>query len=168
MEVIDDRRSVRTYQDRMVEPEKVERLLRAAMQAPSAGDQRPWEFLVVRDRGACARLSTMSPYAKHVAKAPVAIVLLGNGGRMRFPENWEQDMAAAAENLLLEAVSQGLGAVWTGVCPIPERMDAVRKQFSLPDELKSFAVIAVGYPRREDANHPVDRFDPERIHLETL
>ena len=47
-------------------------------------------------------------------------------------------------------------------------MDAVRKQFSLPDELKPFAVIAVGYPRREDANHPVDRFDPERIHLETL
>ena len=54
------------------------------------------------------------------------------------------------------------------VASLTSRMDAVRKQFSLPDELKPFAVIAVGYPRREDANHPVDRFDPERIHLETL
>ncbi|MCH3942200.1 MAG: nitroreductase family protein [Atopobiaceae bacterium] len=168
MDVIDRRRSVRAYQSREVEPGKIEELLRAAMQAPSAGNQRPWEFLVVRDRDALERLSAMSPYAKHIAKAPVALVLLGRKGRMRFPGNWEQDMGAAAENILLEATEQGLGAVWTGVCPVPERMDAVREQLSLPDELTPFAVIAVGYPEKEDASHFVDRFDPGRIHYETI
>jgi nitroreductase len=168
MDVIDRRRSVRAYQSREVEPERVEKLLRAAMQAPSAGNQRPWEFLVVRDRDALERLSTMSPYSGHVARAPLAIVLLGREGRMRFPENWEQDMGAAAENILLEATEQGLGAVWAGVHPLPERIDAIREQFSLPDELMPFAVIAVGYPEKEDANHFVDRFDPGRIHYETI
>lgn len=168
MDAIFSRRSVRSYLTRPVESGKVEMLLRAAMQAPSAGNQRPWEFVVVRDRDALVRLSEMSPYSGHIARAPLAIVLLGNRGRLRFPENWEQDMGAAAENILLEAVDQGLGAVWTGVHPVPERVEAIRGQFSLPEELMPFAVIAIGYPEKPNANHHLDRYDPERVHFETL
>ena len=88
------------------------------MQAPSAGNQQSSEFLVVQDKAALGRLSEMSPYSKMVAKAPLAIVLLGNTERMKFPGNWEQDLGAAAENLLLEAAELGLGAVWLGVHPM--------------------------------------------------
>ena len=168
MDIIDRRRSVRSYQNREVEPEKIEKLLRAAMQAPSAGNQQPWEFLVVQDPDTLQRLSSVSPYTGHVARAPLAIVLLGSMAHLRFPESWEQDLGAAAENLLLEAVNQGLGAVWAGIHPFAERVDAVRELFSLPPELMPFAIIAVGYPEKADANHFIDRYDSSRVHYETL
>jgi nitroreductase len=168
MNSIFQRRSVRTYLEKPVEPEKMETLLRAAMQAPSAGNQQASEFLVVQDAAALRQLSRMSPYAGLLAKAPAAIVLLGNAQRMKFSENWEQDLGAAAENLLLEAAELGLGAVWLGVHPLSERIDAVKTQFSLPERLRPFAVIAVGYPKAGNANHFVDRWDEERVHYEKL
>jgi nitroreductase len=168
MNAIFQRRSVRSYLDKPVEPEKIETLLRAAMQAPSAGNQQASEFLVVQDAAALRQLSRMSPYAGLLARAPLAIVLLGNTERMKFPENWEQDLGAAAENLLLEAAELGLGAVWLGVHPLRERVDAVKAQFSLPEKMKPFAVVAVGYPKAENANYFVDRWNAERVHYEAL
>jgi nitroreductase len=138
------------------------------MQAPSAGNQQEAEYLVIQNRVSLETLSAMSPYAKPIAKAPLAIVILGNTDRMKFPENWEQDLGAAAENLLLEAVHQGLGAVWFGVHPLPERIDAIKSQFALPENLKPFAVIAAGYPEDGNANHFIDRWDSERVRFETL
>ncbi len=168
MEAIYTRRSVRAYKDQAVEPEKIEKLMRAAMQAPSASNQQASEFIVVQDRRALERLSRMSPYSKLLAKAPMAVILLGNTDKMIFPQNWEQDMGAAAENLLLEAVEQGLGAVWLGTHPDPVRIEAVRQQFELPDNLKPYAVISVGYPADAGANHFTDRFDADRVHYEKL
>lgn len=168
MEAIFTRRSVRAYQEKKVEPEKIEKLLRAAMQAPSAGNQQPWEFLVVQERNALAELSAMSPYSRFLARSPLAIVLLGNSSHLKYPENWEQDMSTAAENLLLEAVELRLGAVFLGVHPLEDRIRFIREQYKLPDELRPFAVISVGYPKNEDANHFVDRFDASRIHYEKI
>lgn len=168
MDSIFKRRSVRTYQEKPVEPEKIEILLRAAMQAPSAGNQQESEFLVVQDAAVLGQLSEMSPYSGLIAKAPLAVVLLGNTKRMKFSENWEQDLGAATENLLLEAADQGLGAVWLGVHPLQERIDAVSALFSLPEYLKPFAVVAVGYPKEETANHFVDRWNPARVHYEKI
>jgi nitroreductase len=168
MNSIFKRRSVRTYLDKPVEQEKIETLLRAAMQAPSAGNQQSSEFLVVQDAAALRQLSQMSPYSGLLAKAPLAIVLLGNTERMKLSENWEQDLGAAAENLLLEATELGLGAVWLGVHPLKERIDAIKAQFSLPEKLRPFAVVAVGYPKEKNANHFVDRWNAERVHYEAL
>jgi nitroreductase len=168
MEAINIRRSVREYKDRPVEPEKIERLLRAAMQAPSAADQRAAEFLAITDKAALEQLSKMSPYSGLLAKAPLAVILLGNTDKMKFPENWEQDLGAAAENLMLEAVELGLGTVWLGTHPDPARTGAVVRQFSLPENLKPYAVISVGYPARADANRFVDRWDPKRVHFEKI
>ena len=75
MKEIYERRSVRSYSDKYVKEEKIEQILKAGMQAPSAGNQRPWEFLVVRDREILEKLAEASPYAKCVDKAPVAIVM---------------------------------------------------------------------------------------------
>lgn len=168
MNAINLRRSVRAYQDRPVEPEKIEQLLRAAMQAPSAANQQASEFLVIEKRSSLEQLALMSPYSQLLAKAPLAIVLLGNADRMRFAGNWEQDMGAAAENILLEAVELGLGAVWLGVQPEQARIDAIRSQFSLPENLRPFGVIAVGYPTDQNANRFVDRWDETRVHHESL
>lgn len=85
MQEIMNRRSIRKFLNKPVEKEKIERLLRAAMQAPSAGNQQPWEFIVVEDRQALDRLSQMSPYSKPVAGSAVTLVLLANESRLTIP-----------------------------------------------------------------------------------
>lgn len=165
LEVIKSRRSIRKYEDKPVEKEKIEVLLRAAMQAPSAGNQQPWEFIVVQEKVSLKKLSLMSPFSKLVEKAPAAIVLLANEEKMKFPSIWQQDMGAAAENILLEAVEQGLGAVWLGVATIEDRENYLKKMFNLKDAITPFCVIALGYPK-DEKNKFVDRFDEARIHYE--
>jgi len=157
------RRSVRSYSEKYVEEEKIEHLLKAGMQAPSAGNQRPWEFIVVREKEILEKLSSASPYARCVDKAPVAIVLLANHKNLRFPEYTDQDMGACAQNILLEAVNQNLGAVWLGIAPLKDREKAVSDIFSIKDNLQPFAIIPVGYPLNEDANHFIDRFEDRRV-----
>lgn len=167
MEEIFTRRSIRRFEDRPIEKDKLDKLLRAAMQAPSAGNQRPWEFLVVENKETREKLSHMSPYAGPCASAPAAIVLLANLGSLRFPDNWQQDMGAAAENLLLEAVHLGLGAVWLAASPEEERENYVRELFGLPEQVRPFSVIAVGYPAEGQNNRFVDRYEASRVHYET-
>ncbi|WDC85340.1 nitroreductase family protein [Caloramator sp. mosi_1] len=161
MEVIFKRRSIRRYQDKEVEKEKIEKLLRAAMQAPSAGNQRPWEFIVVKDKAILEKLSSVSPYSKMIAKANLAIVLLCNKKYMKYPEYWQQDIAAATQNLLLEAVYLGLGAVWLGIAPLKERMEYVKGIFNLPENIDVFSIVPVGYPLEE--NKFVDRYEENRV-----
>lgn len=167
MEEIFTRRSIRRFEDRPVEKAVLDKLLRAAMQAPSAGNQRPWEFLVIEDKTLLEKLSHMSPYAGPCARAPMAIVLLANLGQLNFPECWQQDMGAATENLLLEAVHLGLGAVWMGTAPEENRETYVRDLFGLPEQVRPFALIALGYPAEGTGNHFTDRYEEKRVHHET-
>jgi nitroreductase len=166
MDTIDTRRSIRTYTDQLVENDKIEKLLRAGMQAPSAANQQPWEFLVIQDKETLDILSLMSPYSRLASKAPLVIIPLGNVDRMKIEENWQQDMSAATENILLEAVELNLGAVWLGVAPSEERMDYLSNCFDLPPNLKPFAIIAIGYPLKGSENKFVDRYDETRVHFE--
>ena len=163
MDIINERRSIRKYTDKKVEKDIIEQLLRAAMQAPSAGNQRPWEFIVVQNKEMLTKLSNTHPYSSMVKDAPLAIVLVANENRMRFPENWQQDMSAATENLLLEVTEVGLGAVWLGIAPVEDRMKYIRELFRLEDNMLPFALVPIGYPNGQD-NHFVDRFEEERIH----
>lgn len=165
-DVINNRRSVRKYADKPVEPEKIEAVLRAAMQAPSAGNQRPWEFLVIQERAALEELAGMHQYAKPVAGAAFALVLMADHENLRFADNWQQDMGAAAQTALLEIAAQDLGAVWMAIWPDPTRVDYVREHFGLPEHIKPFAVISAGYPAEPDANHFVDRYEEARVHFE--
>lgn len=165
MEEIFNRRSIRKFQSRTVEEEKIDKLLRAAMQAPSAANQQPWEFIVVREKEALKKLSEVSPYSKPVAGSAVTFVLLANGNELKIPTAWEQDMGAAAENLLLEAVHLGLGGVWFGVATADAVAENVRRLFQLPDPIKPFALISVGYPDGQE-NVFVDRYKAEKVHDE--
>lgn len=166
MEIIFNRRSIRRYKNQAVEEEKIDKILRAAMQAPSAVNQQPWEFIVVRDKENLKKLSGISAYSKMVADAPLAIVPLGNEDKMILQHHWQQDLAAATQNILLEAAYLGLGAVWLGVAPMEDRMDYIRKLFGLSKKLRPFCVIPIGYPAEGHENKFVDRFDPSKVHYE--
>lgn len=167
MDVIFNRRSIRRFKKQAVEQEKIEKLLKAAMQAPSAANQQPWEFIVVQNKGSLERLAGISAYSKMVSDAPLAIVLLGNEDRMRLQLHWEQDMAAATQNILLEAAHLGLGGVWLGVAPMQDRMELVSDLYGLKSKLRPFCVIPIGYPEEGQDHKLVDRYDPDRVHYET-
>ncbi len=164
METINKRRSIRQFTDKKVEAEKIEMVLRAGMQAPSAHNQQAWEFVVVTDEAIKSELSNISPYAKPVAAANVAIVTLINKDLLKVAPCVDQDMGACTQNILLEVVEQGLGAVWMAVKPDPERMDFIAKLLNLPANVEPFSLIAVGYSDQE--NTFVDRYDATKVHFD--
>jgi nitroreductase len=161
MNAIFKRTSVRAYQDKAVEDEKVELLIRAAMAAPSAGNQQPWEFYIVTDKNKLEKLSKCSPYAGCAKEAPMAIVNCYRK-ELRMPEYAEIDMSACTENILLEAEELGLGAVWLGIAPLKERMKLVGEIIGVPDEMEVFAIIPCGYPVKNAEQQ--NRYDEARIH----
>ena len=98
MKEIFERRSIRHYKPTKVEKEKIEQLLRAAMNAPSAGNQQPWEFYVVEDQKIIDQLSESSPYAKCLKEAPLAIVPVYRTEGLRFEEYAHIDMSICSQN----------------------------------------------------------------------
>ena len=164
-DTITHRRSIRVYTEQNVEPEKVERILRAGMQAPSAKNQQPWEFIVVRNKATLKDISQMHEYAGMAAGANVAIVALARTSEHNGDMAWyAPDMGACVENIMLQIVEEGLGGCWLGFYPIQERIDKMRNYFSLPDDITPFAVVTLGYTVRE--NKFKDRYIPERVHFE--
>lgn len=158
------RKSVRSYTDQPVSQEQVETILKAAMAAPSGMNAQPWRFVVVREQGTKDKLA--SGFNKMIAKAPVVIVVCGKttnkiGGTNN---NWTADCAAATENLLLAVEAIGLGAVWTACYPYDERMSPAIEALGLPDNVKPYCIVPVGYPAGNDK--PKDKWKPENIHYE--
>ncbi|MDD3463179.1 MAG: nitroreductase family protein [Sulfurospirillaceae bacterium] len=163
-EAIYQRRSVREFLPKKVEPQKIEILFKTAMQAPSAGNQQPWEFLVVTCKEKLQALAKAHPYATPLENAPLGIIVLCNENGLRFPEYWQQDLAAATQNILLQCVELDLGAVWTGIAPDTSRMEYIEKLFALPQNIKAFALLAVGYPLYPQKEER--RFKANRVHYE--
>jgi nitroreductase len=165
MSAIFQRRSVRSFLPKPVESDKIERILRAGMEAPSAHNRRPWEFIVITDKDSREAIAGMSPYAKMVPSAAAAIAVcvnldLGEAGNAADTW-WVQDLSAATENILLQIVEEGLGGVWLGWYPDKERVAAFSARFSLPHNIVPFSVIALGYP--DKTPEKADRFDPRRV-----
>lgn len=168
-ENIRNRRSIRKYSDKEIPDEYVDKLLRAAMQAAgSRMGAEPWEFIVVKDKETIEKLSELDSNTKPLKTATLAIVSIANMERVHYERVWQQDMAAASENLLLEAANLGLGAVWLGIAPVEERMNKILEIFNLESEsLRPFNIISLGYPAEGFENKFVDKYDETRVHYET-
>ena len=161
MNSIYHRVSIRKYQNKPIEKEKILAILKAAMQAPSATNQQPWEFYVVTNREKLIALDDSNPYASACKEAPCAIVAVYRKD-CRIPSFAQIDLSIAMENLWLETDAQGLGGVWIGTAPLEDRMEAVKKILDLPENLEAFALFPLGYPAEEKKQQ--DRFEEERIH----
>ena len=161
MNSIFHRVSIRKYEEKPVEQEKITQMLKAAMAAPSACNQQPWEFYVVTDKNVIERLSEASPYAKCAKDAPLVFVPCYRTEGIA-PDYFEIDLSAAVENLLLEADHLGLGAVWMGIAPDEGRMNAVKKVLDIPEHLRAFALVPCGYPAEARAQQ--DRYEESRVH----
>ena len=165
MDVIHTRRSIRKYLNKPVSSTMVETILKAAMAAPTAGNQQPWHFIVITDRARLDAIPDFHPYSKMVKQTPVAVLVCGDPEAKKWPTFWEQDASAATQNMLLAARDLGLGTVWVGVYPDQNRMCGFRNLLNIPDNIIPFALIPIGWPDEDFVAK--DSFRPDLIHHET-
>jgi nitroreductase len=163
LEAILTRRSTREYTAHAVPDEVVKELLAAAMQAPSAGNQQPWHFILVTEREKLNALGGVLPYGKSLLASPLGVVVCADLELEQYPGFWVQDCSAATQNLLLAAHAKGLGGVWLGVYPLEERVRGVRQILGLPGHVVPLCIVALGYPAAK-SEPPVRRYDETRLH----
>jgi nitroreductase len=162
IEAILSRRSIRRYNPQPVPEGVVKQLLEAAMSAPSAGNERPWQFVVITDRRTLDEIPGFHPYAEMVKEASVAILVCGDLRLEKYKDHWVQDCSAATQNLLLAAHAKGLGAVWVGIYPTEDRILRMRKLLGLPRHVVPLCLVPVGHPA-ERVPHE-ERYDASRVH----
>ncbi len=158
------RTSIRQFTDEPVNPQDVETLLRAGMAAPTAVNAQPWHFVAITDKAKLRELAATNRHGKMLEDAALAIVVCGNMDKAmkgKGRDFWIQDCSAASQNILLAAHALGLGAVWTGLYPMDERVAAVSAVLKLPEDLVPLCTIVIGHPAESPT--PKDKWKPENI-----
>ena len=120
------RRSVRKYLPNKISEENISKLLKAAMYAPSAINEQPWEFIVIDDEKIINDLGSVNSRSTFISSSPLLIVILANKNKAKCPMFY-QDLAASTQNVLLEARHLGLGTCWIGVNCAKERIEFITK-----------------------------------------
>ncbi len=141
-DAIKARKSVRSYEDKPVPADALDRVLEAGRIAPSASNVQPWHFIVVTDQQKRIALSA-GRYAKFLKNTPVVIV--GLGDREAAPEWHVVDVTIAMENMVLAATAEGLGTCWIGSFHESE----VKAALSIPDRWEVVAMLALGYEKEK-------------------
>lgn len=162
MNAIFNRRSIRKYTKQEISEEIIEKILRAAMAAPSAGNEQPWHFVVIKDKDILYSIPKFHPYSHMLREADCAIVVCCDLVLETNKGFWVQDCSAATENILIEATELGIGSVWLGVYPDKDRVKPVQALLGLPETVIPLCIVALGYPT--DSKAPVDRFNAARVH----
>lgn len=181
IELIKSRRSIRKYLDKPLSKEIIDKLVEAAGWAPSGMNEQPWGFIIVEDKSLIKELSDRAiPYIKKLIEqnpkklirykrrmavknfnifynAPCVIMVLGRKDSFSY----ENDCAMAAQNLMLEARSIGIGSCWIGMMKVLENDEWFRKKFEIPDNYSIVAPLALGYFDQKDV--PVIERKPVEI-----
>lgn len=157
------RKSVRSYTDKPLTEEDLKSLLHAGMSAPTAMNHRPWRFVLVKDKTMLKSL-VMDGYTKALERAQAAIVIVGDNAKDATGIFNMVDCALAAENILLEATSKGIGSVYYIVNPMDYREAHIRKTLSLPDSVTPYVVLPLGYPDKPLKEE--NRYDETMVHID--
>jgi len=157
------RRSIRKFIPQALIPqEKIDLIIKAAMQAPTARNKQPWHFVVVNERSVLDKIAMAHPYAGMLKEASFALIVCGDTDLDDTIEYIIMDCAAATQNALLAAHAQELGGVWLGIYPRKERMTALTDLLKLPQNVIPMTAIAFGIPNETKSFD--NRFKPERLH----
>ena len=165
MEAIFTRRSIRKYTEEPIPASIIHELIEAAVSAPSAGNEQPWQFILLTKRDILHEIPRFHPHASFVKDAQQAILICGDLSRETFEGYWMIDCSAATQNLLLAAHAKGLGACWVGIYPRQERIKKLKELLRVPDHIIPFSLVALGFPAEEKQRE--ERYDEERVHVDT-
>lgn len=162
-EAIFCRRSVRTFLEKEVDDNIITSLLEDAMAAPSACNKQPWEFYVIKNKEIQDKIKSRIMYSKY--NSPIMIIVAGNNELSLTKDNndfWIQDCSAAIENILLSAVSFGLGTCWCGLYPVEKRAQRIKDLLELPNNIIPLGIIHLGYPNKEVVGRT--QYNEDKIH----
>lgn len=165
MEIIYKRRSIRNYTDKKIGEKNLKKILKAGMNAPSAHNLKPYEFIVVTKKQTLKDLSKTGLYCHMLEYAQAAIVIISIADEEKTPY-WQADCGAVAENMLLEATHLGIGSCWIGEYPNIEKCKKVKQILRIPNNYKVFATIALGYATKEKESN--NNYYEEKVHQETF
>ena len=160
------RTSIRSFTDEPLTDSQIETLLRAGMAAPSAVNKQPWKFVVVKNRAILKQIADSIGPSRPAATAACVIAVCGDMTKVMEGigrANWIHDCSAATENILLAAHALGLGAVWMGIYPQPDRMQIVRSMLNVPETEETLCLIAIGHPAENQT--PKDKWKPENYRV---
>jgi len=161
MDAIYKRRSIRRFTNEPVDKKTLLSFVKAGMNAPSAGNQRPWRFVIITERSILDEIPSVHPYASMLKEAPAAILVCGDMDIEQRKGYWVQDCAAATENILLEIADRGYGGCWLGVYPREDRVEGLRRLLNIPGHIIPLSLIAVGVSAEKKP--PKNEFDESRI-----
>lgn len=156
------RRSIRKFQDKPVEQEKLDYILRCALMSPSSKRTNPWEFYVVRDKQLLRQLSGCRTYGSQMMETAAAAIVVALDAELT--DTWQCDGAIAAQNLLLAAEDCGLGACWCHVLNREGAEDLVRQLAGVPENLRILCAVALGYKDEERREYDLEKLKYEKIH----
>jgi nitroreductase len=166
IELLQKRRSIRQFQDKPVEQEKIDTLAEAMLRSPSSRSLNPWEFVVVTDLQVIEKLSQSKPHgASFMKNAPLAIVVCADSA---VSDVWVEDCSIAALILHLEATDLGLGSCWVQIRKRDHgeggsSEEYVKKLLGLREEMVVEAIVAIGYGKEEKNGHPHSSLLYERV-----
>lgn len=166
IELLKKRRSIRQFQDKPVEKEKIDTLVQAVLRSPSSRSFNPWEFVVVTDPQIIGGLAQAKPHgASFVKNAPMVFVVCADPAKS---DVWVEDCSIAALIVHLAATDLGLGSCWVQI-RLREHNDTisseqyVKKLLGLRDEMVVEAIVAIGYGKEEKDGHPSSSLLHERV-----
>ena len=148
------RRSVRSFEDKPVDFELLEKIVCAGYYAPSGKNRQPWHFIIVDDTDKVHRMAPLCSTYGPFEKAASAVLVCAEPAKCHGEGNWPADCSAATENILLAAHDIGLGCCWCAVYPYDDRIEAVREMYEIPDNIIPISAIAIGWPGEEPAAPP--------------
>lgn len=170
LSLIRNRRSVRSFTNQPVEPDKVALLVEAALRSPSSRDLNPWEFILVTDKDMLAKLSSSKPHGASFLKgAPLGIVILADPNRC---DVWVEDCSIASTYIQLAAENLGLKSCWIQirkreVSPGKPARERVAELLNIPGNMEVESIIAVGYPNEHPKGHSADSLGYPKVHQGT-
>ncbi len=166
--LIKTRRSIRQFEPKPVETDKIGKLVEAALRSPSSMGRNPWEFIVVTEPELLDKLSRSKEHGSSFLKnSPFAIVVCADPQKC---DVWVEDASIASIFIHLAAHGLGLGSCWI---QIRERMhntqttaeEYVRQILAIPENLKVESIIAIGYPNEQKSGHPKEKLQYQKVHL---
>ena len=160
MEEIFLRRSIRKYENKEIEQEKLKQIIKAGMNAPTARNLKPFEFIIVKDKNILNQLSNTKKNSYFVKDSNITIVTLAK----ELSEFWQQDLGAVTQNILLEATHLNIGSCWIGIAPNIDYENYIRKVLNIPEDIRVFNMIALGFngEKKEKNNN----YYEDKVHYE--
>lgn len=158
-----DRRSIRKYKDQKISKESFDKILKAAMYAPSAMNLQGWQFIVIDDKEILVDTIKSIPYAEMLRQSASAIIVCGDSS-VEKNESWLlQNCSAAIQNILLSAHGLGIGSCWIAIHGMDDVYKSIKTQFKLPENIVPVSLISLGFS--DEVVKVEERFKQDKIHF---